>query len=385
MSERDRIMPGASAMERAREHVEASRSAVVATIVRVAGSAYRRPGTKTIVAADDGGADAGVSGTDQPNQEAVALAREIAETGRARVERYDLSREGDVWGFGVGGAGVIDVLIEPLDAGYRPAIEASESGRDRAICTVLESERSELAVGDRTFYDVLDREFSAAWPDALCEEIHEPAAKVARTGDAHTITVGREDGRVEVFVDGVSAPPELIILGTGHDVGPLVNLAAKSGFRVTVFDFEESVSDGKSFVGAAAIRSTSPTDLRAAHDFGVNTYVAVMSHDFDDDRHAVAQLLATDVAYIGLLGPRKRFEAMCEEFDAEDRPLVPADRERVYAPIGLDLGSETPYQVAHSILAEVLAVHNDREPTHLSAREGPIHDRSTSTDSESID
>ena len=96
MSERDRIMPGASAMERAREHIEASRSAVVATIVRVAGSAYRRPGTKTIVAADDDGADAGVSSTDRPNQEAVALAREIAETGRARVERYDLSREGDV-------------------------------------------------------------------------------------------------------------------------------------------------------------------------------------------------------------------------------------------------------------------------------------------------
>jgi xanthine dehydrogenase accessory factor len=371
-------------MERAREYIGASRPAVVATIVRVAGSAYRRPGTKTIVAADGEGVDAGdTDSADRPGAE--ALARETTETGRARVESYDLSREGDVWGFGVGGAGVIDVLIEPLDAGYRPAIEAFESDRDRAICTVLESERSELAVGDRTFYDALDREFSTAWPDAVCEAVREPAAKAARTGDAYTITAEQEDGRLEVFVNGVPALPELLVLGTSHDVGPLVDLAAKSGFRVTVLGFEEPVPDGESFAGAAAMRLTSPTDLRAAHDFGANTYVAVMSHDFDDDRHAVAQLLATDVAYIGLLGPRKRFEAMCEEFDAEDRPLAPADRERVYAPIGLDLGSETPYQVAHSIVAEVLTVHNDREPTHLSAREGPIHDRSSPTGSESID
>lgn len=387
MSERDRIMPGASAMERAREHIEASRSAVVATIVRVAGSAYRRPGTKTIVAADDDGADAGVSSTDRPNQEAVALAREIAETGRARVERYDLSREGDVWGFGVGGAGVIDVLIEPLDAGYRPAIEASESGRDRAICTVVESERAELAVGDRTFYDDLTQEFSAAWPDAVCEAVRGPTAETARTGDAHTITADQGTGRVEVFVDGVAAPPELLVCGTGHDADPLVDLAAKSGFQVTVLGFEEPnpVPNEERFATAAAIRSASPTNLREIQDFGANAYVAVMSHDFENDRHAVAELLATDVAYIGLLGPRKRFEAMCGEFDAEGCPLAPADRERIYAPIGLDLGGETPYQVAHSIVAEVLAVHNDREPGHLSTREGPIHDRSTPTDPDSID
>jgi xanthine dehydrogenase accessory factor len=152
-----------------------------------------------------------------------------------------------------------------------------------------------------------------------------------------------------------------------------------------VLGFEEPVPDGERFATAAAIRSASPTNLREIQDFGANTYVAVMSHDFENDRHAVAELLATDVAYIGLLGPRKRFEAMYGEFDAEGCPLVPADRERIYAPIGLDLGGETPYQVAHSIVAEVLAVHNDREPGHLSTREGPIHDRSTPTDPDSID
>ena len=217
---------------------------------------------------------------------------------------------------------MIDVLIEPLDADYRPAIEAFESGRDLAICTVVESERAELAVGDRTFYDDLTQEFSAAWPDAVCEAVRGPTAETARTGDAHTITADQGTGRVEVFVDGVAAPPELLVCGTGHDADPLVDLAAKSGFQVTVLGFEEPnpVPNEERFATAAAIRSASPTNLREIQDFGANAYVAVMSHDFENDRHAVAELLATDVAYIGLLGPRKRFEAMCGEFDAEGWP-----------------------------------------------------------------
>jgi xanthine dehydrogenase accessory factor len=66
---------------------------------------------------------------------------------------------------------------------------------------------------------------------------------------------------------------------------------------------------------------------------------------------------------------------MREEFAAEGRTFTATERERIYTPIGLDLGGEAPYQIAHSIVAELLAVHNDREPGHLSAREGPIHDR----------
>ena len=384
MSESDWSVPEATVMSTAREVVESERHAVLATVVSVEGSAYRRPGAKMVVAADGEGVGSITAGCLE--DEVIALAREVAETGQARVETYDLTADGDVWGLGVGCNGVIDVLLEPLDAGYRPAIEAFESGGELAVCTVLDSDGNgdsdsdddgdaDLAIGDRIFYDGTEGAFSAAWPAELREELREPAASAAESGDSHAFTVEMDGESVRVFVDGVSTPPELVVFGTGHDIGPLVDLATKSDFRVTVLGFRGATATEERFPNADAVRSTSPADLGDAYEFDENTYTVVMSHNFIDDRLALEELLETDVPYIGLLGPRKRFEEMREEFAAEDRTFTPAERERIYTPIGLDLGSESPYEIAHSIVAELLAVHNDREPDHLSAREGPIHDR----------
>ena len=107
--------------------------------------------------------------------------------------------------------------------------------------------------------------------------------------------------------------------------------------------------------------------------FDTNTYVVVMSHNFIDDRFALAELLETDVPYIGLMGPKERFEQMLDEFEQEGETL--GDLDPVYTPVGLDLGGGAPYQVAHSIVGEVLAVKNGREGGHLRAREGTVHNR----------
>jgi xanthine dehydrogenase accessory factor len=373
MSESDWSVPESTVINAASDLVEASRPAVLATIVHVQGSAYRRPGAKMVVAADGEGIGSITAGCLE--EEVIALAREIAETGQARVETYDLTADGDVWGLGVGCNGVIDVLLEPLDAGYRPAIEAFDSGEDLAVCTVLESDHPDLAVGDRSFYDGTDGAFSTTWPDALYRDLRESAVNAAESGDSNALTVDTDGESVRVFVDGVSTPPELVVFGTGHDIGPLVDLATKADFRVTVLGFRGASATAERFPRADAVRSTSPANVREAHDFDEDTYAVVMSHNFIDDRLALEELIETDVPYIGLLGPRKRFEEMRDEFAAEGRTFTPAERERIYTPIGLDLGGETPYGIAHSVVAELLAVHNDREPDHLSAREGPIHDR----------
>jgi xanthine dehydrogenase accessory factor len=385
--ESDWSVPEATVMSAARELIEAGRPAVLATIVHVEGSAYRRPGAKMVVAADGEGVGSITAGCLE--DEVVTLAREVAETGRARVETYDLTNDDeDVWGLGVGCNGVLDVLLEPLDESYLPAVEAFESGTKRAVCTVVDGDRSDLAVGDRTFYDADGDTFSSAWPDRVYDELRDPAARAAENGDSNAIAVGggsggsgsgggSEDGgeSVRVFVDGVRTPPELVVFGTGHDIGPLVDLATKNDFRVTVLGFRGATATTERFPGAHDVRSTSPVNVREAHGFDDNTYCVVMSHNFVDDRLALDELLEAPVPYIGLLGPGKRFEEMREEFAAEGRTFTATERERIYTPIGLDLGGEAPYQIAHSIVAELLAVHNDREPGHLSAREGPIHDR----------
>jgi len=94
-----------------------------------------------------------------------------------------------------------------------------------------------------------------------------------------------------------------------------------------------------------------------------------MTHNFVDDGILVGELLETSVPYIGIMGPTERFERLVSEIDS-----VQIDVDRIYAPIGLDLGGGSPYQIAHSIVAEVLAVAHDRTPRHLRSKNGPVHE-----------
>ena len=98
-----------------------------------------------------------------------------------------------------------------------------------------------------------------------------------------------------------------------------------------------------------------------------------MTHSFAHDREWVRRLLRTDVPYIGLLGPRSRRDEMLEQIDATGGPVGAPGRDRLFAPVGLDLGADGPEQIAVSILAELLAVRASREPRHLREKDGVIH------------
>ena len=378
MTESEWSVPATEVIDAARSAIENRRCAALATIVNVEGSAYRRPGAKMVIPEDGGGIGSITAGCLE--DEVLELAHKVLADGHARVETYDLTSDDDVWGLGVGCNGIIDVLLEPLGEDFRPAIEAATAGERLSICTVLKSEDPNLIVGDRTYYDGdsqgTDRDkFDDEWPDPFTEELRRPATELAESGRAGTFTVETPQGEVTVFVDGFSPPPELVVFGAGHDVGPVVDLAKNNDFRVTVIGFRGATTVPERFPRADRVRSTSPTTLREAHDFDEDTYAVVMTHNFVDDRLALDELLATPVPYIGLMGPRKRFAEMQEDFEEEGRTFSTEELERIYTPAGLDLGSNTPYQIAHSIVAEALAIHNDRTPQHLKAREESIHDR----------
>lgn len=353
------------------EALDAGRDAVLATVIDVEGSAYRRPGAKMLIE-DEGGVGSLTAGCLE--DDVRALAAEVRDTGTARIETYDLTGDGDVWGMGMGCNGVITVLLEPLDAGgqqYSPVIEAVEGGADRALLTVVGGDRS---IGERARFDP-ESGFAGEFPDWLCGELEETAARLTERGAADTLWVETDCGHVEVFVDGIAAPPELVVLGVGPDVVPVVDLAKRVDFRVTVVGFRGALASDERFPRADAVRSSSPTNLREAVEFDADTHVVVMTHNFVDDRLALESLLETPASYIGLMGPRERFEEMLEAFAEEGVALEDGALDRVYTPIGLDLGGDSPYRIAYSIVGEALAVANGRTPQHLKDREGPIHDR----------
>ncbi len=372
MTDSDWSVPESAVVHSVREVLDGDGRGVLATIIDVEGSAYRRPGAKMVIPEDGAGVGHITAGCLE--DEVQAVASEVLASGEPRVETYDLrpEAEDDVWGLGVGCNGVIDILLEPIDEPYRAVVDAFDEDQNTGVVTVVESD-DEDAVGARAYYDAADGALSPGegFPAALADRVRDAAADLAAQGRANSFDL---DGTT-VFIDGIAAPSDLVVLGTGHDVGPVTELATQAGFRVTVLGFRGTSANEDRFPAADDVRSTSPARLREAVDFDADTHAVVATHNYVDDRIAVDELLQTEVPYVGLMGPDERFEEMLADFAAEGREFTDDELDRLYTPVGLDLGGGTPHQIALSIVSEALAVSNGREPGHLRDREGAIHDR----------
>lgn len=381
MTESTWSVPETEVFAAAHEALDTGRSAALATVVDVRGNAYRPPGAKMVIPEDGGGIGSVTAGCLE--EDVRSLAADVLAADEPRVETFDLMGDDDVWGLGVGCNGVINVLIEPLSEEFRPILSAFKDGETIAACTVLETTGDDTAVqsGDRAYYDETgSTRLSGEWPDWLTGALREPADSVTAHGAAETVTIeAGADGTktATVFIDGITPPPELFVFGTGHDVAPVCELAKNVDFRVTVVGFRGASTNEERFPAADRVLSTSPGRLQDELTFDENTYAVVMTHNFVDDRLTVEALLPTAVQYIGLMGPRERFEEMQTTVaeESQDEGLSAENLHKLYTPVGLDLGGGTPYQIAHSIVSELLVVHNDRTPRHLKTREGHIHER----------
>ncbi|MFC7203096.1 XdhC family protein [Haloferax namakaokahaiae] len=346
--------------------------AVLATVTAVEGSAYRRPGAKMLIRPDEDDVGSVTAGCLEDEVRDVAM--DALEDGEPRIETWDLTGDDEVWGYGVGCNGVITVFVEPLDESYRPVLDARRAGNPVGVVTVVESETA-AAFGSRARFESGQWVDSAGIPDDVLDELAPATTELVERGKAETIPVETAEGDLSVFVDGIRPSTELVIFGSGVDVTPVVELAKLVDFRVTVVSFRGGQADTERFPRADEVLSTSPRDVADLRAWDEDTLAVVMSHNFLDDRLTLERLLETPVEYIGLMGPHERFGEMLEAFAEEDRVLTDDERARIYTPIGLSLGGDSPYQIAYSIVAELLAVAHDREPQHLSRRAGPIHER----------
>jgi xanthine dehydrogenase accessory factor len=173
-------------------------------------------------------------------------------------------------------------------------------------------------------------------------------------------------GSHEVFTEVLVPPPHLIVFGAGDDAIPLCDYASDVGFRVMVVDHRGGYLSAQRFPQALRVVLRRPEEGTSSLTLGPNTYTIVKTHSFAHDREWVKQLVASGVPYIGIVGPRARTTELLAQIGA-------SASDRIFGPVGLDLGAEGPEQVALAIVAELLAVRSAREPWSLRAKEGAIH------------
>ncbi|WP_158059045.1 XdhC family protein [Halorussus halophilus] len=365
-----------------RDALDADAPAAVATVTAVEGSAYRRPGAKMVLpnttTLDASAPETTGAITAGCLEGPVAeIATQVTQNGPRR-ETFDLTSDDDTWNFGLGCNGVIDVLVEPADTSFRAALDRLTDGERVALVTVVATEHSDVAVGARVLF--ADGSFTATdprpeIPEEILTQVTQQAREFAEHGRSDTLEVETERGTVELFVDGLEPVPTLFVFGGGRDVRPVTRFAREAGFRVAVATARGAQADAKRFPAADRVVATHPTDLDSCIERAADTYAVLMSHNFVDDRLAVEALLDTAVPYVGLMGPRKRFDELRDALAEDGVELTKSQLDRISTPVGLDLGGGEPAQVALSVVSEVLAVSNDRDGTRLSESEASIHPR----------
>lgn len=344
-------------------------AAALATVVRARGSTYRREGARLLVL-PDGRTVGSISGGCLEG-DVTEVAREVLQTGRPRLLTYDLTSDDDsVWGLGLGCNGAIDVFVERVKEDAVTALRRAVEGRHAvAVVTVLSSPEGRPEPGTRlTVPEEGPGEGSLGDP-ALDGRVVELARRQLDSRKSTTLSV---EG-IQVFVEAVTPPLPLVICGAGHDAGPLVRMAHQLGWRVTVVDSRPAFAVRDRFPEADEVVLARDDEVVRVVPVDSHTCVVVMTHNFLHDVALLRGLLSTPARYIGLLGPRARTERLLAELETSGVRVDDAQRARLYAPVGIDIGAESPEEIALSILAEIQAVRAGRPVPSLRDRPGPIH------------
>ena len=337
--------------------------AVLGSVVRAEGSTYRRPGARMLVRPDD--SIVGLVGGGCLEGDLLTHAREVRATQERRLVRYDANREDDiVWGLGLGCAGVVEVLLEPLSAERPGPLAWLRAWADARATGVLATALDDARLGERW----------ALHPDGRIEGADPPEVLVGALRDARGRRLATRIG--DVAVEVARPPLQLAVFGAGPDAVPVVRMATELGWTVEVADVRPAYALPERFPGAR-VHHLPATSAVAGVGIEADTHALVMTHHYLHDRAILGDLLASPAPYIGLLGPRQRTEDLLADLAGQGIALDVESVARVHGPAGLDLGAEGPEAIALSLVSEVLAVSQGRRGGWLRERKGPIYEPET--------
>lgn len=294
------------------------RRTVLATLVKVEGSSYRRPGARMLLGTAESGIGVGVISAGCLERDLAARVEAVLSSGQPELVVYDGSTDDElIWGMGMGCRGILHVLLEP----------ATSSGVEFT-------------------FQVLEEVLATMSPRRLVTVYQGP-----RCGERWTDAREPVDGSME---EQIEPPLQLTIFGTGADAVLVAEAAQSCGLQVTLC----GVGEQRGWSGPRVDMISAAEGALPLPEGGA---LVVMSHHFHNDLAVLGRARASSLSYIGCLGPRHRYTAMLEQSGWGDDP-------RVFSPVGLDIAARTPREIATAIVAEVLAVLRGRQG-------GPLRER----------
>lgn len=352
-----------------RDAAHDGQGAALATITTTRGATFRRAGARMLVHAD-GRVVCALSGG-CPQRDIVQRALRVIASGKPERVRYNAESGLDVL-IEMGCGGELDVLIEPLrdprDAAFFDALmRALESRRSVVAATVFALHdhvvppRRVLWHDDTSCFDELD-------DTGLRDAVMHAAAAAATAHDtsrATTLHLSADDAMAEVLIERIEPPHALFAIGSNVTACALLSTGHALGWQTTLVDSDpERLRDASLPHGVRAVHAT-PQTLRDALALDRHSSVVVMTHNLEQDLAWLAALRDAPPAYLGAIGSRTRTQRM--------RLALSPPIADLHAPAGLDIGSETPAEIALAIAAEIIANLNDRNGGALRDGDGALH------------
>ena len=361
--------------------VLAGKKVALASVVHLDGSSYRRPGARMLVS-DEGELTGAISGGCLEG-DALRKALLAISQGRNRLITYDTNDEDDMTiGVQLGCAGVIQVLFEPLaaDNGVHPVALLRKALAFRQASVLVTLFDLEHRTGDQPGTCLLVESNGQVTGGPGIKELNEVVMEDAALAFERKQSIFREyrmaNGAVyNAFVEYLHPPVSLVIIGAGNDAVPMMQVADSLGWEVRVVDGRNTHARPERFQAACQVLVSRPETVLDQLSLDSRTVFVMMTHNYNYDLAMLKALLPSEVAYVGMLGPRKKLDRMLDELKHEGVALDADQLKKVYGPAGLEIGAETPEEIALSMIAEIQAVLAGKSGGMLRGKSEVIHDR----------
>ena len=359
----------------------AGKRTALATVVHVEGSSYRRPGARMLV--DDEGMVTGAISGGCLEGDALRKSLFAISQNSSRLVTYDTSDESDMSiGIQLGCEGLIQVLFEPIDPSdpenpielIRTAIAFRQYAVLSTLFNLQEKSNPQPGTTCLLLSDGLIK--GHASKEDFHQQLIMDMQDALQSCFSAFKTYAHESTSITAFIEVLPPPISLVIVGAGNDAVPMMQFSSALGWDVRVVDGRNTHARPERFAAACQVLVSHPEKVLEQLPMDERTVFVMMTHNYNYDKAMLKALLPTVTPYIGMLGPKKKLNRMLDELKQEGISITDEMLEKIFGPTGLEIGAETPEEIALSIIAEIQAVINGVTGGSLKYKETVIHERS---------
>ena len=340
--------------EAAIDILERGEQAALSTIISSKGSLPMSEKSKMLVTPE--GKIIGTVGGGCLEADVWTEAREVMEAGRSRIQKFVLT-EKYAGESGLNCGGVVEILTEPLpERGqdvFRTILDLKESGRRGTLATIL-TDHPDYPEGRRKLLLTDDGTKVGSLGDSALEGFVVQRGRDVLRGENFAIEsyASSSGDELQIFLEPVLPTPTVWVFGGGHVSFFLVRAAKLAGFRAKVIDDRPAFANKERFPEADATIVMEFEQVREAFDFGHDDYVVLVTRGHQHDQQILEQIYDCDARYLGMIGSKSKIAKMWQRLEAKGVGREYLDRVR--APVGLNIGADSPEEICISVMAEVI-------------------------------